>query len=78
MLNKEKLLKIFEQYKSDSTGGIYMTKWDAMADDILSSQNAAKPTVMRSVCVPSHHNLDVLHLGCCSKCGGTRFSQTDV
>lgn len=33
--------------------------------------------VMRSVCEPEHHNLDVLHLGCCSKCGKTQFKQTD-
>lgn len=48
MMNKETLLKIFEKYKNASTGGIYMTKWDAMADEILSSQNAAKPLVRRS------------------------------
>lgn len=37
-----------------------------------------QPAVMRSVCEPNHHNLDVLHLGCCSKCGGTKFKQTDA
>lgn len=37
-----------------------------------------KSVVMRSVCEPNHHNLDTLHLGCCSKCGGTRFKQTDA
>lgn len=49
MMNKEKLLKIFEKYKNESTGGIYMTKWDSMADDILSSQNSSKPLVMCSL-----------------------------
>lgn len=49
MMNKETLLKIFEKYKNASTGGIYMTKWDAMADEILSSQNAAKSLVSGSL-----------------------------
>ena len=51
MLNKETLLKIFEKYKNASTGGIYMTKWDAMADDILSSQNSGKPIVSSTFAV---------------------------
>lgn len=62
MLNKEKLLKIFEKYKNASTGGIYMTKWDAMADDIISSQNSSKPVVSGS-CFKSRVNLKIKQNG---------------
>lgn len=84
MLNKETLLKIFDKYKNASTGGIYMTKWDAMADDILSSQNAAKPIVMRrqswvcNSCGFSDYTDAVTEQELkewlqCSNCGGDEF-----
>ena len=62
--------------KLDEAG--FVADFYYIAKEYARQQNGAKPIVMRSVCEPNHHNLDVLHLGCCSKCGGTVFKQTDA
>ena len=73
-MTKERLIKSLELYKE---GKLYLEGILSDVDAYAKASNGAKPIVSGSVCEPGHHNLDILHLGCCSKCGGTKFSQTD-